>query len=179
MGAVEKIGQFLLRKVLQACLRASGGIEWKRPDVAVPLKIFNQACVQDGNQLRHRAETATNELIPRPADQGLHLRVTNRVVTPLDEDEPLYAMCRGMVEFPLSRRDPFGVLITVFVAEEAYIDGAALNLVQIDRIGALVGSGQALEQKHLEKPAQERVAMDILFQGATLISQFFLYRADE
>ena len=130
-------------------------------------------------QFGHAAESSPDKLVTGLAHEGLHLRVAGRVLVALDEDQALLPGGGGPVELALRGRQPLGVFIAVFVAEQAQVDVAAVHLLQVDLIGATVGSRQVLEEEHIEEPAQEGISLDVVLQRPALGGQLFLHAADE
>ncbi len=67
----------------------------------------------------------------------------------------------------------------IVVAEEADIHGAAVHFIEVNIIGAMVGSRESLEEEDLEIALEQRVAFDEIGQGTAFGTQFILDRADE
>jgi hypothetical protein len=112
-------------------------------------------------------------------NQGLHLRVSPKIVGAFDEDQPMLATARGHVEFPLGRRDAFRVLKAVLAPEQAHVHIAALHFVQVHLVGAAVGGWDFLKQKQLEESPQQRIAAQIRREGRPLGGELLLHTAHE
>lgn len=106
---------------------------------------------------------------PEEDDRMLHAAHASRfhwgeIGTPLEFE-------RG--EWQISR------VYSVLVSEYSKINITAVHLFQIDIICAMVSGWKVFEQKNIEEAAQKRITFDVVFQGTSFISQFFLYAADE
>ena len=97
----------------------------------------------------------------------------------LHEDQPVLLQFGGAVELALGRGDSLGVLASVVLSEQAHVDVAPLNLLQIDPIWALIGSRHFLEQKNLEETPHERVTAQVVADAFPLPCEFALHAADE
>jgi hypothetical protein len=91
----------------------------------------------------------------------------------------VFSLGGGSVELAFGWRHARGAFETVSVAEQAEVDGATVDLAEVDVIRAAIRCGQIFEQENIEEAAQEGVALDVLPEGLALGGEFLLDAADE
>ncbi|GEM_PF-2734718 len=101
------------------------------------------------------------------------------VVCTFDENEPRLAAQRGPIELSFRGRPTVLVFVAVVVAEQADIDRAAIDLVQIYLISPAVGGREVFEQECREVSSQECVALYERLDCTAFLRQFLLHAADE
>src|SRR3954453_14694778 len=95
-----------------------------------------------------------------------------------NENEAFLALFRRAEKLALGGREAGVVLGAVLSAEDAEVDGAGIDLGQVDLIRAAVGSGQILEQEDVEVTPEQRVTVNEFLQRAPFGCEFLLYAAD-
>ncbi len=149
----------LAREIRKRGLVACGGVEGQCPQRTQPVQVIHQAGVDLARQRAHVLDAAANQFAAGLAHQLPHFGSALFVVHSPDIHEPGLPATRCVVEFPFSRGHAALALEAVAITEDAEIDIAAFDLLQIDPIGAAVRGRNFLEQKDLgNEPAQHGVA---------------------
>jgi hypothetical protein len=76
------------------------------------------------------------------ADQGEHARIAAGVVCGFEKDQTRLASLAGALKLPLGGGEPFGINTAVFTAEQADIEAAAVDLIEIEIISAAIPSAR-------------------------------------
>ena len=163
----------------QGCAPAGRGVERTEPDDFVLLEVANQRGIDAAHQLRRGDKSTADQLMACLADEVAHLGMLAVVGGALDEDHARLAQPAGMKELAVGGRQPLGVLGAIPGSEQAQVKVASGHLVEVRGIGADIGRGQVLEQEHLEEPAQQRIAMDVVPQQPPFDGQLLLHAAEE
>ena len=166
-------------EIVQCCLWAGSCVEWPPADQFLVLQIFHQRGVEFGFQFFGSVEPLSDQPGLGLAEQCPHFGVPGAVVLALDKDQPVDAEGTCMVKLSFCRRDAGFILVAIAKAEQAYIDVTPLDFVQIERVRPLVQGRGILEQEHVEKSAQKRVAANIVAQRRPLLDELALHAADE
>src|SRR6266700_5233550 len=177
-GSAEEPAKLFNGNVFQPCALAGRSIRRSCAKEALAFQVFDQAGIYGRRQIGNTDKAPPDKLAARGTDKFQHFRMSSFVVGAFDEDEAKLALLGGALEFALGGGDSVRIFVTILVAKESDIDGAAIHFIEVNVIGALVGSGQVLESKRVEIAAQQRVASDEVGQGATLSSEFLLDGAD-
>ena len=179
-GATNEAGDGFGVEVVEGGLAGGAGVPRGAVDVACGFKVVHEAGVNGGLQLGKVVEAAADQLTANLPDERLHLRVLVFVDRPLDEDQAGFAEAAGLPVFEMGGREALVVFPAVFLAEDAEVEVALADLVEIDSVGAPVGSRDiALEEKGLEEAAQQGVSGKIVAESVAFPGEFSLDAADE
>ena len=167
------------REVRQRRVRTPHRIERAGAHQLLRLQILHQGGIHPGNQFGTAGEAAADHLRPGLPDQRPHLGMLLLVIRAFDENQPMLVPPGGQFKFPFRRRNPLRVLEAVFVAEQAHIDIAPFDLIEINVVRPAVGGGDFFKEKRLKEPAQQRIAAQIIPQRRPFPGELLLHRTDE
>jgi hypothetical protein len=101
------------------------------------------------------------------------------IASAFDKNKTMFPEPRREVEFPVGRRIPFPVLLSVFLPEKANMNVASFNFVEIDLVGPSVNGGYVFKKKGLEKSAQQGISPQKILQSLALLGKLLLDAADK
>ena len=166
-------------EIVQCCPWADSRVEWPRADQFLVLQIRHQRGEEFGFQFFGGVEPLSDQPGLGLAEQCPHFGVPGAVVLALDKDQAVDAEGTRPVKLSFCRRDAGFILAAIAKAEQAYIDVALRDFVQIERVRPLVQGRDILEQEHVKKLAQQRVAENIVAQRRPLLDELALHATDE
>ena len=178
-GPLDEPGDAVVVEVGQGGVGAGGGVEGAAADQLLVFEPLHQGGIEAGDQLGGGGEAAAHQRGLGLADQGEHARIAAGVIGGLEKDQAGFAALAGALKLPLGGPDPFGVDTAVFTAEQAHIESAAVDVLEVEVIGAAVAGGQVFEQHRLEEAPQQRIPLQEVAKRQPFGGELLLHAAEE
>ena len=153
-GNAEKPFYLVVREVGESGGGAGGSVKGPDAESSGALQMFNEAGVECGGKIGDPGETAADQLRAGFTDEGAHLGVATVVVCAFHIDEARLVQGCGLVELALGGRKTGAIFVAVFLTEQADVNRATANFIQVNIIHPAVGGGQILEKKNVEEPPE-------------------------
>ena len=151
----QETGDLGFVQVIQGGVAAERGIEGTDTDEFALFENPDQAGIHGGDEFFRGIEATPNEVIGHSTDQCPHFRVLRIVGLTLYEDQAAFSEPGGFLVFEMSGGKPGLVFPAIIVTEQADVDVAVPDFVEIDFIRPTIGCGHImLEEEGLEEALQ-------------------------
>ena len=126
------------------------------------LKIPYQRCIHSRTQTLVIGKSTSHHILLNLCNKRSLLWMTRSHL--LHIRQPISVIGRCHIIFTLSRRNSFGILITIFFTEQAQIHIAFCSFLKICLLRALVVCRQIFKNKRVKKLPKQHILTDILRQ---------------